>query len=524
MTISEFRTLLFFVLAFFLTSCISSSPTMPPSANSSDRSTRFVKTVAELAMYFPTLELQSAQHSEFCDESELYEAIRYQGLVYQRLTRKRNLPPLSKEIENAVRLQAAVPSGTAVVFYLKAEDGHCVWLIDTDGVESFASLRSNSDTPQTLLRLFYQSQRIDAAQLKRTPKHRDSTAETLISGSTLESGVEVSTRPVLESMRQFLFPGAIFESILRYERLVIVPYDELGTFPYAAIPVSDGEALIDYASIKIAPSLVDLVGSKLGYNIPDASTVMFLEEMGLTEELVKYIGEYSLRDSFDREVVTEGFSGHPPGCFADDSSDLRSTWDGSFSALIIGDPDYSKDPEFDMPQLPGAKREAMRVSRIFDVDALIGEAATLATVEQSMTNADLLYFATHGVSYSENGLKGFLALSDGGRLTAESVQNMCLTRAQVAVLSACQTGLGQTVEGGTIGLSRAFQIAGVDDVVMSLWNVDDQATMRLMSIFSRRVRAGEEPELALRNAMLSLKRRNAAPSKWASFSVFSPEF
>lgn len=57
-------------------------------------------------------------------------------------------------------------------------------------------------------------------------------------------------------------------------------------------------------------------------------------------------------------------------------------------------------------------------------------------------------------------------------------------QAELVVLSACKTGLGEEVKGeGLVGLTRGFMYAGSPRVVVSLWSVDDQATSELMKVF-----------------------------------------
>jgi CHAT domain-containing protein len=110
-----------------------------------------------------------------------------------------------------------------------------------------------------------------------------------------------------------------------------------------------------------------------------------------------------------------------------------------------------------------------------------------------------------------------------GWWTAREIQSTRL-RAEIAVLSACQTGLGRAHDAGIIGLSRAFQIAGVPLVVMSLWSVDDQATSQLMQAFVKHLET-QFPSEALRQAMLEVKQDYSEPSKWASFVIFgTPRF
>src|SRR5262249_60777956 len=81
-----------------------------------------------------------------------------------------------------------------------------------------------------------------------------------------------------------------------------------------------------------------------------------------------------------------------------------------------------------------------------------------------------------------------------GVLTAEAIAGQRLDRLQLAVLSACETGLGESERGeGVFGLSRAFHQGGCRNVVASLWKVDDTATAALMALFYRRLWDGARP-------------------------------
>src|SRR6185369_14228411 len=71
--------------------------------------------------------------------------------------------------------------------------------------------------------------------------------------------------------------------------------------------------------------------------------------------------------------------------------------------------------------------------------------------------------------------------ADDGILTAQEVASLNLGGVEWAVLSACDTAVGEIKNGeGVLGLRRAFQIAGAHTVIMSLWSVDDQATRAWM--------------------------------------------
>ena len=75
---------------------------------------------------------------------------------------------------------------------------------------------------------------------------------------------------------------------------------------------------------------------------------------------------------------------------------------------------------------------------------------------------------------------------ENGILTALEVSEMDLDGLELAMLSACETGLGKQAGGeGLLGLQRAFAVAGCRSVVASLWKVDDRATQALMASFYR---------------------------------------
>jgi CHAT domain-containing protein/Tfp pilus assembly protein PilF len=107
--------------------------------------------------------------------------------------------------------------------------------------------------------------------------------------------------------------------------------------------------------------------------------------------------------------------------------------------------------------------------------------------------------------------------ADGGILTAEAIAGLSLDGLELAVLSACETGLGEAAAGeGVFGLQRAFHLAGCRAVVASLWKVDDQATAALMSLFYHHLWVkGQKPLEALRNAQLALYRHPSEVSALA---------
>jgi len=114
---------------------------------------------------------------------------------------------------------------------------------------------------------------------------------------------------------------------------------------------------------------------------------------------------------------------------------------------------------------------------------------------------------------------------DDGILTAEEVASLNLEGVEWAVLSACDTGLGQIRAGeGVFGLRRAFQIAGARTVIMSLWSVDDEATRLWMrALYEGRLKKHLSTADAMQQASLSVLRARRArgesthPFYWAGF-------
>jgi CHAT domain-containing protein/tetratricopeptide (TPR) repeat protein len=104
---------------------------------------------------------------------------------------------------------------------------------------------------------------------------------------------------------------------------------------------------------------------------------------------------------------------------------------------------------------------------------------------------------------------------DDGILTALEVAELDLSGVELAVLSACETGLGEVAGGeGLLGLQRAFQVAGAHSVVASLWPIGDEPTRALMARFYDNLwRKGQPPAQALREAQLSMLRGELAPAE-----------
>ena len=109
---------------------------------------------------------------------------------------------------------------------------------------------------------------------------------------------------------------------------------------------------------------------------------------------------------------------------------------------------------------------------------------------------------------------------EDGILTAYEVMNLNLDATELVILSACETGAGEIKNGeGIFGLQRAFLLAGANNLVMSLWKVDDEATQELMVEFYRQWIVANDKYEAFHKTMLVMKTKMAEPFYWGGFAM-----
>lgn len=224
------------------------------------------------------------------------------------------------------------------------------------------------------------------------------------------------------------------------------------------------------------------------------------------------------------------------------------------SATLIGFPEYGGTS---VAPLPGTKTEVEGISKVLKASsyqtAVHMQTSATEAVVKAVRSPTLLHIATHGYFLEDVGeidgsaygvhvenannnplLRSGLLLAgagntaagampdlssnDNGVLTAYEAMSLNLEETDLVVLSACETGLGDVKAGeGVYGLQRAFQVAGAEAIIMSLWRVDDAATQLLMTNFYSNWIKVRNKQKAFKQAQLQLMAKYKDPYYWGAF-------
>ena len=300
------------------------------------------------------------------------------------------------------------------------------------------------------------------------------------------------------------------------------------------------------------PLLPALGGSTKVLLSPDGDLAMLPMEVLPRDDGGRLIDRFELSYvSSGRDLLRMGLPIHgeagAPVVAADPDFDLAG--EGGTTMAFTGRYSRDLDRGHGATRLVGTRQEGEAIADLLGVRPSLGAEVVEARFRELISPA-ILHLATHGFFMkNQTGLRappgldpprvenpmlrsGLLLAGfntwlshgpvpagvDDGMLNGEDVAGLNLLDTELAVLSACETGLGDIHVGeGVFGLRRAFMLAGARTLVMSLWKVPDEQTRELMIEFYRRILAGEPRAAALRQAQLKIKTSHPDPVNWAAF-------
>lgn len=181
--------------------------------------------------------------------------------------------------------------------------------------------------------------------------------------------------------------------------------------------------------------------------------------------------------------------------------------------------------------LPGSRDEVGSIARMYGRNAtvMLGASATPRAFKAAVQGRSIIHLATYGVLNRRNPAFSFVAFAADSqataRLTVADVAALSF-RARLVVLSACETGLGAGASDDVppgddwVGLVRAFLLAGADDVMASLWPIEDGETARMIPRFYSHLQQGDAVTALAKAQREALHRSDsAAPRHWAALVV-----
>lgn len=319
--------------------------------------------------------------------------------------------------------------------------------------------------------------------------------------STLDLRTGRTSPKALEALGTMLL-GPVVARIDRARRLVVVPDGALHYLPFAALPRPDRpEPVVMRHEVVHLPSASTLAGQRRRVLRPATKTIAVLADPVFDRNDPRL--PITRPSQPDQAPPVEG-----PG------PRLRSAVAG-------------------LGRLPATGREAIAITDLVAsaeerLVALGPDAHRERVLGGELADYRFLHFATHGsINTRHPELSGLvLATYDkhgrqrNGFLSMDDVHGLDL-RAEMVVLSGCQTALGREIRGeGLLGLTHGFMVAGVPRLAASLWSVQDEATAQLMAHFYRGVLTEGKPAaaaLAAAQRAIREQRSRSDPYFWSAF-------
>jgi CHAT domain-containing protein len=319
---------------------------------------------------------------------------------------------------------------------------------------------------------------ISKSNLRITEKEKTEQVEKNIKGlrnSILHQDTELYSDLGFQLFKQYAEP------IIKYEHVVLIPSGRLASIPFETLLTSK------------------------------------IKRKTLLKDYPYLIKKTAVSSQFSASIFLQNYS-----------NNITTT---DIKALVCAPISFSSHTQYALSELPGTKSEAAALTQLFtknniSTDQVLSENVTETWIKSTDLNKyNYLHLATHGtVDENKPELSQIFLVKDkqnDGNLYSGEIFNLKLN-ARLVTLSACQTGLGKIAKGeGMIGLSRSLLYAGAQNMVVSLWTVNDSSTSQLMNSFYTHLLNDKNTDLskALRIAKLEMINSDgfSAPYFWAPF-------
>jgi CHAT domain-containing protein len=425
---------------------------------------------------------------------EVQSQIRQKSPSYAAITQPRAFTLTLPEIQDKV-----LDENSLLLEYSLGEERSYLWAVTKTSITSY-ELPKRADI-EALAQSFY----------SQTGK------QDLLERRGLGVAPRIGIAEVTSQLSQMLLSPVAAQ--LGQKRLLIVSDGALQYLPFAALPAPD--------TLGQGNTPVPLIVKHELVSLPSASTLALIRQETSDRKpapkTVAVIADPVFSANDERVKTSVGANGGSP---------LPPATPNDVDTLALTR--AAREIGATFKRLPYTRTEAEGILKLASasqqMQALDFTANRATATNPQLSQYRIVHFATHGILNSVHPELSGVVLSlvdeqgtpQNGFLRLNDIFNLNLP-AELVVLSACETGLGQDVKGeGLVGLTRGFMYAGSPRVLVSLWSVDDAGTSELMSRFYKKMlQENLKPAAALRAAQIEMLQasRWQEPYYWAAFTL-----
>ncbi len=422
---------------------------------------------------------------------------------------------MQSQTVSVAEAQALLDKDSALLEYSLGKDRSFLWVITSDSTQVL-ELPKRSEIDQAARNVYE----------LLTARNRSIKFETVAEKKVRVAKADTELLQATSLLsRMVLAPAG---KALTKKRVLIVPDGGLYYVPFAILPAATpqsakGQPLVlnhEVANLPSASALA-IMRKELAGRVPAPRTIAIFADPVFDREDERYQSLAAKKNSIS---PAPGLVAKNRGVQAEEFTDLTR------AASDAG----GENAGANLGRLPFTRKEAEGIAAIASAQqskSLLDFSARRGTaLDPELSQYRIIHFATHSfISSAHPEVSGIvLSLIDekgddrDGFLRAADVYNLKLP-ADLIVLSGCRTGLGKEIRGeGLVGMTQSFMYAGAARVMVSLWDVQDEATAELMKRFYRGLLTEKlSPAAALRAAQVSMThdKRWSSPYYWAGFTL-----